>query len=377
MTVIVDADPLESFVRTLLEEVDVPAAGARQIADSLVTANLRGHNSHGVRRLPLYFARIRGEHEHAYTIDPTATPRVESGSRLAATVDGRFAFGQIVGRTATDAAVERAEEHGMSVVGVRDATHLGRIGEWSERATDSDMIFAAFVNIQGPGNAAPPGSADRRFLTNPISFGFPTFDALDFPIVLDIATTQVADGKFRERRAKGEPLPEEWTVTADGGSVTDAEAFYEQGVGAMLPLGGRASGYKGFGLSMVAELFAGIVGRGRVAGQSDIIRGNAATFIAIDPTLFSTRDEVEADITALATYLRETEFSPHVSPGIAAYGDEALLPGEPEYLITADRRENGIPLPEKDVEALYELARKHGVVEHVPSAFETVVSADD
>lgn len=372
----IDPAELEPFATRLLQATGAPAEAAAAVAESLVLSDLRGHNSHGTRRIPQYTDSIRGELDGVYTIDPSALPSVVSEGPTHAQIDGRFAFGQVVGREAVDLAVEKADENGVAMIGIRDATHLGRIGEWSERVADEGFVFSAFVCGQGGSLVAPPGSAQRRFGTNPVSFGIPTFDALDFPIMFDIATSQVAGGKTAEAAAKGAPLHEEWTVDSAGEPVTDAAAFRD-GEGALLPVGGRASGYKGFGLAMVAELFSSIAGNGFVAAQTDHIRGNAAMFVAADPTLFSTRSEIEERITALEEYIDDTEFSPHVSAGHAAYGDRAHLPGEPEHRVEQDRRRDGIPLPERDIEELCELAVEHEVTDRIPGAFEGVVATDD
>lgn len=141
----IEADRLEAFATRLLETTGAPTNPARLVAESLVRADRRGHHSHGTRRIPSYVASARGDRGDRYRIDPTAEPTVVSEGPTHALVDGRNAFGQLVGREAVDVAVERAEESGVAMVGVRDATHLGRIGEWSERAADRGLVFAAFV----------------------------------------------------------------------------------------------------------------------------------------------------------------------------------------------------------------------------------------
>lgn len=370
----IDADELERFSTRLLTEVGAPEDIASEVAESLVLSDLRGHNSHGTRRIPSYAQHVREGRDDGYTVDPAARSEIVSEGSTYALVDGRNGFGQVSGREAVDVAVEKASEHGVSMVGIRDATHLGRIGEWSERAAADDMLFAAYVYNHGR-LVAPPGSAHRRYSTNPISYGIPTFDALDFPIMLDIATSQIAGGKTGEFQARSEPLSEDWTVTHDGGSVTDAGTFRD-GEGALLPLGGLGSGYKGFGLAMVAELFGGIVSDAPVHGETDFNRGCAAMFVAADPTVFTTRDVIEERITALRDYIAATEFSPHVPMGAVAYGDRALLPGEPEHLTQQARGESGIPLPDTDVTSMLDLAADLGVSD-VPTAFEDVAAADD
>lgn len=181
------------------------------------------------------------------------------------------------------------------------------------------MLFTAFVKGDGK-LVAPPGSADRKLSTNPISFGVPTFDVLEFPLFLDMATSQVAHGKIRERSKKGQALPEEWTTMASGDPVTDATAFVD-GAGALLPLGGSVSGYKGFGLSVMGELFASIIGNSPIPEDRTGEMNNTAAFIAISPTRFSSRAIIESNIETLVDHLRDAESPPELSPGIAAHGE--------------------------------------------------------
>ncbi len=364
----VPPDELERFATQLLMQSGAPEAIASEVAESLVLSDVRGHNSHGTRRIPTYLSYALEKRENAYAIDASARSTVDVEGPTHAVIDGQNAYGQVIGREAVDLSVEKADENGVAMVGIRDATHLGRIGEWSERAAEAGMLFAAYVYNHGR-TVAPPGSAQQRYSTNPISYGVPTFDALEFPIMLDIATSQVAHGKTGEFASQGDPLPESWTVDDDGGVVTDSAAF-RSGQGALLPLGGMGSGYKGFGLAMIAELFGGIAGDTPVHGETSFDRGCAAMFVTADPTLFTTRETVEARVTALREYIADTEFSPDIPTSPVAYGDEALLPGEPEHLTEQDRRANGIPLPERDVEDLCALAVEYGIEDAIPSAFE-------
>ncbi len=365
----IDVAELESFIARVATAIGTPDDIAEQLAESLVTANLRGHDSHGVRRLPMYYAWSRDGTVETFPIEPDARPIVSEENATTGLVDGRNAFGQAAGRVATDLLVEKTADTGVGVVGIRDATHLGRIGEWAERVADAGFCFGAFVNTQGGALVAPAGSAQRRYTTNPVAFGMPTFDALAYPIVLDIATSQVAHGKIRERTATDEPVSEAWTIAEDGSAITDAEAYVD-GAGAILPLGGRAAGYKGFGLAMIAELFAATAGDALTVPEADGgIYGNAAMFFGFDPTTLTTREAIERRVSALERYIRETEYSDAISPGDAAYGDRARLPGEPEYLITEERRSTGIPIPDADAATLVELAREVGV-EEIPTVLD-------
>ncbi|MFB6302218.1 MAG: Ldh family oxidoreductase [Haloferacaceae archaeon] len=353
----VDAARLEAAASTLLETTGAPPATAETVARSLVAADLRGHHSHGVLRVPLYEEKVG-----IGTIDPTATPEVEHDAGAVATVDGRSAFGQLVGREVVDLLTARADEYGVAAVGTHDATHLGRMGEWAERVADAGHCFAVFVNAQGGNhNVAPAGSATRRLSTNPIAFGIPTMGGLDHDIVLDMATSQVAHGKIREREATGEPVPEGWTTDEEGGGFTDAAAFEAGEGGAMLPLGGRVAGYKGTGLAVVAELLAGLFGDAPVAGQQHPPdSNNAALFVALDPLVTADREGVRDRAAALAAHLAAADYEAGPSPGVAAKGDRFRMPGAPEHETMETYRAEGIPVDDRIADRLRAMAGEHG-----------------
>lgn len=359
----IDSQKLTAFLETLVNEYTVSSNAAWQIASSLVAADLRGHSSHGSIRLEKYLEMI-GDGR----IDPVAEPRIERDQGSSANIDGRRAFGQITGRKAVEVVGSKAREYGVGVVGVKNANHLGRIGEWTERVTNQNLLFAAFVKGDGE-LVAPPGSANRKLSTNPISFGVPTFDVLNFPILLDMATSQVAHGKIRERSKQEIPLPEGWTTTATSDPVTNATEFV-QGAGALLPLGGVVSGYKGFGLSVMSELFASILGNDIIPEDRTGGMNNTAAFIAIDPTRFSSCEVIETNIRTLVEHLRDADSPSDISPGVAADGDTHLLPGEMEYQLAQERRENGIPIPNEVAATLSEIAAKNGHTDAVPTTLE-------
>ncbi|HET7323406.1 MAG TPA: Ldh family oxidoreductase, partial [Halococcus sp.] len=251
----IDADELKSFVQALVAGLGADEHVAADVAESLVEADLVGHGSHGSIRMGTLYREMVESNE----IRPKATPEIEQRGPTAATVNGNCQYGQVVGRRAIDTGSTLTAEHGVGVVGIRNAAHLGRIGEWAERATDLGLCFAAFVNTGGTAPlVTPPGGADRLFSTNPLAFGVPSFGALPHPIVLDIATSQVAHGKVTKRAVENRPLPEGWVIDEAGEPVTDS-VEYENGHGVLMPLGGLTAGYKGFGLSMMAELFAGVI----------------------------------------------------------------------------------------------------------------------
>ena len=361
----IDPAALAGYATELLAALGTPRPEAARVADSLVGADLRGHASHGTMRVPWYERMLE-----AGELDAEATPAVSRDGSVVH-VDGRDGYGQLAGRAAVDALVEATREHGVATAGVVDAAHVGRLGEWPERAAEAGVMVSVYSNTQGgTATVAVPGSATRTLSTNPVAAGVPTFDAAPFDVVLDAATSQVANGKIRARGAAGKDVPAEWTVTADGGSVRDPAAF-DAGAGAALPLGGRTSGYKGFGLSVVSELFAGTVSDGLVGGQRESDwPSNAAAFLAVDPTAFTTVEAHEARVRALREQVRAAEYHPEVGLGPGAKPEFGCLPGEPEYRLVMDRLADGVPMPGPTAAALADVAERHGVADAIPAALE-------
>jgi len=352
----VDAGDLRRFATALLGTTGADRETAGTVAESLVAAELRGHPSHGVQLLPDYLEWAESGH-----LDPAADPEVVAERPGAVHVDGNHGFGHRVGREATAAAVDRVGDHPAVTVGVRKATHLGRIGWFAEQAAQAGLGFVGFTNMTSGEPVAPAGSAQRRFGTNPLTFGLPAFDALAHPVVFDAATSQVAYGKLNVRQMAGEEGDPAWTVDADGGAVTDPERFNEAGVGALAPLGGQQAGYKGTGLMLIAELFAATWSDSPVTPQPGARYENAAAFTVFDPLAFTSRAAHEARLVALEEYLDETAYSPDVGAGAGTGADRAYLPGRPEHDTRLAYERAGVPVPVGVCETLVGLARGHGV----------------
>lgn len=355
----VNPDSLGAWIRDVLEAAGSSADIAEVVARSLVSADLRGHSSHGVRLLPAYVERIATEpNGETNRIDPTARPRVEAQTGPRVLLDGEGAFGRVVGADATDLAIRDADEHGIGLVGVRDGNHLGRMGEWAELAAEEGMLFLAFVKAEAE-LVSPAGSATRRLSTNPIAAGVPTFDALEFPIVLDMATSVAAGGKVLERARTGRQLPERWVVDDDGDPMGDGTRFVD-GEGALLPLGGTTAGHKGFGLAVISELFGAIVGDSVVAGEREHVPyNNSVALFAIDPTWFSSEQAIADRIRTFTAYIRDAEPVPEITG--AAARDGVLLPGEAEHRAERATRRSGLELSVETLADLNQCADGLGV----------------
>lgn len=357
----VDAAEMRVFVADVVSALGATDDAADVVADTLVGADLRGHYSHGVRLLPTKYA----DEVAAGEIDPAATPEVDREMGWLSRIDGRRAFGHVAAHLAVDVAVDRAGRTGCHVSTLCNVTHIGRVGHWAERAVAHDLAFVSFLGDPGAAWVAPPGSAERRLSTNPITIGVPTYGSLDFPLVLDVATSQVARGKISLRHADAEDLPEGWVVTETGESVTDPAAF-EAGTGALLPLGGTTAGHKGFGLSVMSEVIAACLSDWFVSGQPDAPKGNVAAFFVFDPATATSDDAMADRLSAFAAYLRSSEYSPSVPTGRAAKGDHALLPGEAEHRRAEHHRDVGIEYPGHVLRAVRSLANELDLGDSMP-----------
>jgi len=331
------ANLLQDFVEKLVSAFGTPLEASSRIADSLIMADACGRHTHGVAILPLYAQMIA-----AAVIDPLATPTAEHITDSMISVDGCRSFGQLTAQLSVESGVKAINNHGVVIIGIRNGTHLGRLGEWAELATARGLAFMAFVNTSGGAkNVAAFGGSRRKLSTNPVAFGIPAFNALPFNIIADFATSQVSGSVIREHYRADTELHPEWTTTESGAPLENAQAFMD-GAGALLPLGGRAAGHKGFGLAVIAELFSGLVG-GMVVGQNDPEWfSNNAMFILIDPCRFLGVAEIESRIAAVAKHLHENE--------------EVRLPGEGSYRKSMEAKKSGIEVQDYVVQDLAKLA---------------------
>ena len=346
---------IQAFATDLLCALGVPAESAARVAESLAAADRLGCHTHGTGLLPLYAKMI-----DAGSLDPLAQPSVDSYAGSSARVDGHDGFGQLTGELAVRIGIEKAQDGGVAAVGIRNGGHLGRLGEWAQMAASGGMLFLAFCNTGGGArNVAPFGSHERRLSTNPIAFGIPVFGALSHDIIADFATSQVSGSVIREHFLTGKPLDPEWTTTANGDPLTDARDFIE-GDGALLALGGRVSGHKGYALAIIAEILGGIAG-GLMAGEHDPEWfSNAALFLFVDPLRFLPRDDLMRRVAGLAEYLHEAGAR---LPGAGTYRREEGIPGD------------GIELPAHVCSALGQLAGELGL--ELPAAVTEIRNAAD
>jgi uncharacterized oxidoreductase len=336
-------EPLETLARDVFQAITVPPAGAAWMATLLVRANLRGHDSHGVIRVPQYVASWKkGE------ADPKAEPVVVQDGPATALVDGKGGFGQIVARRGMEVAMAKAAAIGVAAVGVYNSNHIGRLADYTEMALERDMLAFLAVNAGGAGQRmAPWGGRAPRLSTNPFAFACPTGSAV--PISFDVATTVAAEGKVRVKRNRKEQTPPGWLIDADGKPTTDPNALYGKPEGSILPVGG----HKGYSLALMVEVLGGIMAR---AGHSRENPGpvmNGIFMVVVDIARFVSPQNFRSEVDDLIRYLKTSPVAPGAS--------EIMYPGEPEARAEAERRQKGIFVEEETWGQIAQAARDLGV----------------
>lgn len=320
----IDAGRLERIVTKIFENAGSSASEAACVARHLVDSNLCGHDSHGVIRVPRYVAMVQSG-----DVVKNATPEVVKETPAVVIVDGKMGFGQVVGEFTMERLAKKAKATGIAFAGVRRTGHMGRLGDWAEQLAREGLVSMHFLNTSGRGMAAVPfGGSDRRLSLNPISIGVP-MDGRP-PVLLDMTTTVVAEGKLAVARNKGEQVAPGTIVDKDGNPTTDPNDFYAGG--ALLPI----AGHKGSGLNVMADLLAGGLSGGGCTAPGVTTLANGLAAIAIAPDLFVDRGVYVEEIRRYAEWVKA---SPPRQPG-----GQVLLPGDVEHATRAKRQAEGIPL---------------------------------
>ncbi len=346
MAVIVRAEELELFARRLLEAADVPHDQAVTVARSLVEANLRGLDSHGVMRIPYYVEAIEQER-----IRLDAPLQIVRRGQCHMVVDAGWGLGQVQMHRLLEKLMAVAVREGIAAAAAQRLGHIGRVGEYAEQAAAEGLVSLFFVNTHGAAQrVAPFGGREARLGTNPICIGVPTDRD---PIILDFCTAATAEGKMRVSWIAGKRVPPGLLIDATGRPTTDPSVLYREPRGAILPFGGP-QGYKGFGLGLVVDILAGALSGGLTAHPNpEPPLGNDVFALLIEPDRFAGREHFVAQVKQLLEYVRSC---PPAEPG-----GEILLPGEPERRVFWQRKQHGIPIDSGNWQALTRLAERLGV----------------
>lgn len=342
---------LIEFAVQLLSKGGADAEESGIVADSLVQANLRGHDSHGVMRIPFYLQNVKSGRLHA-----GARLSILRETPSVLVTDGDWGFGQVLARDLTNRLIAKAANTGIACGSLRQSAHIGRLGEYAEMAAAKEMASIIVANTHGGApRVAPVGGKRPRLGTNPLCMGMPR--ASGGPFVLDFGTSATAEGKVRVKHIAGQPIPLGWVLDPDGKPTTNPAMLYGDPPGTILPMGGDQA-YKGFGLSFLIEMFCGGLSGGPCVGPNPPPPlGNEAIFIVIDPKLFCGVDHLFQQVTGLEDFVRSVPLIDGVK--------EVTLPGDPERRVLADRTAKGIPLDDGNWQALLKLAGELNVA--VPS----------
>jgi len=353
------AAALSQFVSDIFRAAGCSAAESQRIGKYLVSANLTGHDSHGVARVPRYLAWKR---DGVVTADQQVA--IVRETPVLAVVDGRHGFGQTVGPQAVAIGIAKCRAMGLSLVALKNSGHIGRIGDWAEMAAAAGLVSVHFVNASGSVLVAPFGGSERRLSTAPFAVGVPRPGAS--PIILDFATSVVAEGKVLVASQGGKPLPAGALIDADGHLSADPHVLY----GDYNPTGPRQAGngtgairafgeHKGSGLALMCELLGGSLTGMQATGASgagpDRFRGNGMLSFYVDPAV------VDAEAIFTDDVARYVAFVKSAKPAVA--GGEVLVPGEPEERMRQHRLQEGVPLPDDTWASIVAAAREAGVDE--------------
>lgn len=346
------APALTRFIADLFERAGCSRAEGERIGHFLVQANLTGHDSHGVVRVPRYVAQLGSG---AIVADQQVDILVDTP--VMAVVDGKYGFGQTVGPAAARIGIDKCHAAGLALVALRNAGHIGRVGDFAEMAAAEGLVSVIFVNAAGSVLVAPFQGIERRFSTAPYCVGVPRPDAS--PLILDFATSVVAEGKVLVASQGGKPIPGDALIGPDGVPSDDPHLLYgdfdatgprdhRRGAGAI-----RAFGeHKGSGLAVMCELLGGaLTGTGATREGREFANGMLAIFI--DPGRLDTDDFFPGEVQRYIDYVKSSRTT--------SADAEILMPGEIEARRRAERMAGGVPLPPDTWQSIVDCARALGL----------------
>jgi len=351
-SVVVPATELASFIARTFAAAGADDIEARAIGDNLVEANLSGHDSHGVVRVPRYLRDMRRGH---MKFGQSVQTVIDGGAFVL--LDGQHGFGQVLGRQALDIGIEKAREHGVGLVALRRAGHLGRIGAWAERACQAGFASVHFVNVARSMLVAPFGGAERRMSTAPVTIGVPNPGGDDF--VLDFATSRIAEGKALIALKGGPKPPPGGLVNENGQPTDDPHALYgdvgpgevpnpRAGPGALTAMGD----HKGSGLAIACELLAGALTGSGPSGPGEGPYNGMLSFY-LNPSAIDDGHEFAASVASYVDFVRAAKPADASQP--------VMIPGDPERRARKQRLANGVTLPAETWQSLLDAATESGV----------------
>jgi hydroxycarboxylate dehydrogenase B len=348
--VIVGHEALTDLVTKMMQGAGSTRDEALAVAENLVEANLMGHDSHGVGLAPRYML-----HAVTGTMTPGAKVSLVTDNGVYVLLDGNMGYGQTIGRESMEIAINKVKKNGAAIVGLRNVHHLGRIGAWGELCAKAGFISIHYVNATGhKPYVAPYGGYEARYSTNPYCTALPATEKTPM-MVLDMATSRVAQGKVRVAHYAEKPMPmDDALVGPNGKPTTDPGVVFREPMGAMMSFGQ----HKGSGLAILCDLLAGGLPGGGTArpelNTGDTIRNNMLT-IVIDPAQFNSGVPFADEFDSLVAYVKS---------GQPAEGhDEIMVAGEPEQKTMDKRKAEGISIDDNTWAEMIKLGCENGMTE--------------
>ncbi|HDR8128713.1 TPA: Ldh family oxidoreductase [Bacillus cereus] len=313
----------------LLVNKGTPLDIAEIVVSHLITSEMEGHLSHGILRILEYVKKIENG-----LISVKSSPTIQKVSNLSSMVIGNKSFGALTLNYAIEELLEILKKQSIAIVGIQESNHLGRIGHLTSQISSKGFITLGFVNYMGGGQNVPVWKGtEGRFCTNPITIGFPKTSLFD-SIVIDMSTSNAAEGKIRKHKIYNQALSDETLIDKKWNYVNNPDKFYKEPREVFLaPLGGKNYGYKGYALALAVEILAGILTNSGFSQESSKDNdGNGGLFIAIKPDILGISvEKVLSDIEDLISYLYESE----------TLEKSVLLPGERSRKLYKKNESNG------------------------------------
>jgi LDH2 family malate/lactate/ureidoglycolate dehydrogenase len=336
-------DAVRAFGCRVLESAEVPSQDAQEVVECLLSADLRGVDSHGLVRLPVYLRRLREK-----VVKARPSIRIEPVRDSVGLLDGDNGLGPVVGSRAMREAIGLAEHFGVGMIGALRSNHFGAASFYVQKAIAHNMI--GIVASNAPPNMAPYGGRERFLGTNPFAIGIPAGE--EPPLIFDASSSVVARGKIIVRAKQGLPIPEGWAIDPQGLPTTDARAALE---GAVLPFGGA----KGSGISLIIDILCGVLtgaafaARLRTLEDLESEQNLGHIFIAIQTNLFVSARDFGARMDEILQLLKSSA----PSPGFL----RVQAPGEPETANESRNRQLGVLLAPEVVQELISVGRECGI----------------
>ena len=333
---------LEAIVNEMFAKMGATEEELPILTDEIVRSNLCGVDSHGIRNVPLYWDLVKSG-----VILPGSPVTVEKETDTTFVIDAHNTFGHIGAKKAAQVAVEKAKKHGVAVGTTLNLCHVGRLGSYTDYIADQGLISFIMCALYNDKLSAPFGATETRLGTNPYSWGAPRKDGPN--VILDMATTAVAESKVRGYYQTKTPVPSTWIVDAGGNPSTDPAVIYERRsdgkIGSLQPMGG----YKGTGMALFANLFgAALANEFYASGKTKSVNG--LFLVAVDPDCFFGREAFKEVCEVTCQHVKSAQPK--------AGGGPILVPGEPEAQCMARRLEEGIEIPQGNMDVILATAKE-------------------